>query len=87
MNKDILGERLRARRTQLGLTQIELAARSGVIQGVISLLERGEKGALWVTTLEKLADALDCSLDYLVGRTEILTLPKRPRPRTAQPVG
>jgi len=66
---------------------MELAHRAGVIQPDISLLERGEKHALWVTTLARLADALGCSLDYLAGRTDTPTPPKRPRPRTTAPVG
>ena len=88
MNMDILGQRLRTRRTQLGWTQMELAHRAGVIQPDISLLERGEKHALWATTLARLADALGCSLDYLAGRTDDPTpATKRSRPRKAQPVG
>ena len=88
MDMDILGQRLRTRRTQLGWTQMELAHRAGVIQPDISLLERGEKHALWATTLARLADALGCSLDYLAGRSDDPTLPKkRPRPRTTAPAG
>ena len=88
MDMDILGQRLRTRRTQLGWTQMELAHRAGVIQPDISLLERGGKHALWATTLARLADALGCSLDYLAGRADDPTPPqKRPRSRTATPVG
>ncbi len=43
-----------------GLTQRELAERAGVTQATISLLER--KGQLpQVTTIQKLAKALDCT--------------------------
>ena len=88
MDMDILGQRLRTRRTHLGWTQMELAYRAGLIQPDISLLERGEKRALWAATLARLADALGCSLDYLAGRTDDPTpATKRPRPRTAAPVG
>jgi len=88
MDMQGFGKRLRDRRKQRGLTQIELAQRTGVIQGDISLLERGKKHALWAETLERFAATLECSLDYLVGRTDDPTLPrKRPRPRKAQPVG
>jgi transcriptional regulator with XRE-family HTH domain len=87
------GKRMRARRKQRGLTQMELARRTGIIQGDISLLERGKKHALWADTLERIAATLGCSLDYLVGRTaDPAPLPptpprKRPRSRTTAPVG
>jgi hypothetical protein len=51
------------------------------------LLERGKKH-VWVDTLLRLADTLECSLDYLAGRTDDPTPPrKRPRPRPTAPVG
>jgi|SoiMethySBSTD1v2_1073268.scaffolds.fasta_scaffold927019_1 transcriptional regulator with XRE-family HTH domain len=82
------GKRMREQRKQCGLTQMELARRTGIIQGDISLLERGKKHALWAETLERLAATLGCSLDYLMGRTDDpAPPPKRPRPRKATPVG
>ena len=86
MDMDTLGKRLRERRVQAGVSQAEIARQTGMIQPDLSLLERGKKH-VWVETLLRLADALDCSLDYLTGRTEDPTPPtKRPRPRTAAPV-
>lgn len=41
---DAFGTELRARRTRLGLTQRELAARSGVAQPVIAAAETGRRG-------------------------------------------
>jgi len=41
---DSYGAELRARRTRLGLTQRELAARSGVAQPVIAAAETGRRG-------------------------------------------
>ena len=88
MNMELLGQRIRERRTDLGLTQTEMARRTGTIQGDLSLLERGKKHALWGDTLARLATTLGCSLDYLVGHTDDPTPPtKRPRPRKAAPVG
>jgi transcriptional regulator with XRE-family HTH domain len=82
------GKRMRERRKQRGLTQMELARRTGMIQGDISLLERGKKHALWAETLERIAVTLGCSLDYLAGRTDDPTPPtKRPRPRQTARVG
>jgi transcriptional regulator with XRE-family HTH domain len=88
MDMELLGQRLRERRTQAGLSQQEVAHRAGIIQRDVSLLERGKKGALWAETLRRLADTLGCSLDYLMGLTDTPAPPKkRPRPRKAQPVG
>ena len=79
------GKRMWERRKQRGLTQMELAKRTGIIQGDISLLERGKKHALWAETLERIAATLGCSLDYLVGRTDdpepVPPKPDRPSPR------
>jgi len=87
MDMHTLGKRLRERRERAGFTQTEVAKQTGIIQRDLSLLERGKKHA-WVDTLVRLAEALECSLDYLVGLTNDPTPPrKRPRPRTTAPVG
>ena len=93
MDMEGFGKRLRERRQQRGLTQMALATRTGIIQGDISLLERGKKPALWAETLARFAVALECSLDYLVGRTDdpnpvpSKPPPKRARSRKTAPVG
>lgn len=53
-----LGKNLRAARTRLGLTQEEVAERSGVQAGEVSRIERGKRDPQ-VSTLEKLAEALE----------------------------
>lgn len=70
--------RIRARRKALNLTQGELAARlrehgSKADQGTVSEWEKGR--APDVTALATLADVLECSVDYLVGRTDVATRP------------
>lgn len=50
--------RLKKERLRAGLTQVELAALSGVSQSFISDLERGHVGDARSQTLEDLADAL-----------------------------
>lgn len=86
MDMDTLGKRLRERREYAGLSQMEVAKQTGIIQRDLSLLERGKKH-VWVDTLLRLADTLACSLDYLTGRTDDPTPPpKRPRSRKTTPV-
>lgn len=92
MDMAVVGQRVRERRKQAGLTQMEVAKRAGIIQGDLSLLERGKKRALWAETFVRLADTLGCSLDYLLGRTDdpepmpAHNPPKRQRPRKVAPV-
>jgi transcriptional regulator with XRE-family HTH domain len=84
----IFGERLRTRRQQLALRQQELADQLGAKQGWISELETGKQTRVEAETVCRCAAALHCSTDYLLGLAETPTLPrKRPRPRTAAPVG
>jgi transcriptional regulator with XRE-family HTH domain len=86
MDMEVLGTRVREQRKHAGLSQMEVAKQTGIIQGDLSLLERGKKRALWADTLLRLAEALGCSLDYLVGRTDDPTpTPKRPRTRKTAP--
>jgi transcriptional regulator with XRE-family HTH domain len=53
-----LGKNLRAARDRLGITQEEVAARSGVQAGEISRIERGKRDPQ-VSTLEKIAAAVE----------------------------
>lgn len=58
---------LRDMRTQSGLTQDELAAKSGLSQTQISKLESGEIRNPGMRTLRKLADALGVSLGAVIS--------------------
>jgi transcriptional regulator with XRE-family HTH domain len=53
-----LGKNLRAARTKLGLTQEEVAERSGVQAGEVSRIERGKRDPK-ASTIEKLAAAVE----------------------------
>ena len=55
-----INESMRARRLSLGLSQIEVARRSGIQQRQVSVFERG--GDVTLSTLLKLAQALDMEL-------------------------
>lgn len=57
---------LRQLREANGLSQAELARRSGVPQSTISRLEAGEVGTVNLAHLEKLADALGVNASALI---------------------
>jgi transcriptional regulator with XRE-family HTH domain len=63
------GARLRSLRLAAGLTQLELAARSGVSHEAISLLELGRRGPQ-IATIRRLAEALEVAPADLVAPAE-----------------
>ncbi|HEY5865866.1 MAG TPA: helix-turn-helix transcriptional regulator [Candidatus Tectomicrobia bacterium] len=69
-------ERVRMKRLKLRLSQQKLGELIGQDQAYISRLERGVITDITIATLERLADALQTSADYLLGRgaddTELL---------------
>ena len=84
-----LGERLARMRASRRMSLRELAERTGVKAQNISRVETGDRKHVRSDTLERFAEALKCTTDYLLGRTDDPrpTPPaKRPRPRKA-PVG
>ena len=66
----IVIERLRQLRESKNLTQLRLAMELNVSQETISGYEIG-KAVPPAEMLVKLADALDTSVDYIVGRTDV----------------
>jgi len=62
-----LGERIRQRREQLGLSQRQLAEMTKMRQNMISRLEHGDTPNPGADVLRRLARALTCSIDWLVG--------------------
>lgn len=64
-----LGERIKSRRKELGLTQKELGAKILLTEFNISKYER-DYSKPDIDTLSKLSEALDCSVDYLVGKID-----------------
>jgi transcriptional regulator with XRE-family HTH domain len=88
LNMQELGRRIVATRAQLGWSQRELVRISGVGQNNLSVLEQGKKPSVRADTVVRLAEALNVSTDYLLGRTDNPTPPKiRPRSRKTAPVG
>ncbi|MDR2131928.1 MAG: helix-turn-helix transcriptional regulator [Clostridiales Family XIII bacterium] len=66
------GDRIRTLRIKKGLNQKELAERIDMQESTISRYENDRRSYQW-DGLVKLADALDTSVDYLLGRTNIST--------------
>ena len=64
MKKEILvkfGNKVRAERTKLGISQEELAERAGVHRTYIGMIERAEKN-ITLENIEKICKALDMSI-------------------------
>lgn len=59
---DAIGQAFADARNDEGLTQVEVARRSGVHQSCVSRLEQG-RGNATVATMEAVAAALGCRLD------------------------
>jgi transcriptional regulator with XRE-family HTH domain len=62
-----LGDRLRAVRRRLGVSQVELAEKSGVEQQSISRVECNERLYMRSDVLARLVKALGVSADELLG--------------------
>jgi transcriptional regulator with XRE-family HTH domain len=62
------GERVKKRREELKLSQTELASKVGLTSAAaISLIEKGDRKPSF-DLLSKLADALEVTTDFLMGR-------------------
>ena len=68
--------RLKEIRKQRGVTQLKLAMGLNISQNTISRYETGEREADY-TTLIRLADYFNVSLDYLLERTDDPTFHKK----------
>ena len=88
-----LGERIALMRRRKGMTQQELADQIGVRQTEIHRLEKGVVKDPHMSRVKALAQHLQVTTDWLMGlqdradEGDPTPPPKRPRPRTAAPVG
>lgn len=62
-----IGRRVVALRKARGWNQSELARRAGLAQGYLTLVESGKRANLTVKVAQKLAAALDITLDELLA--------------------
>lgn len=72
-----LGELRRAR----GLTQVQLAERTGIDQAAISRIENGQTQGMDFSVLERLCAALDCEPGDLLERVKQPSTARRKRSR------
>jgi transcriptional regulator with XRE-family HTH domain len=73
----VIGNRLRARRMELGYSQSDAAEKSGLHHTYIGQVERGEKNAT-VNSVERICTALDMSLADLFANISEPTSKLRP---------
>ena len=72
-NGEMLKDRVRQRRKELGLTQVQLAKAAGIRQPSLSNIEKGQTHGLKGDTLMRLAAALGVDAEYLrTGRRAIV---------------
>lgn len=67
--REIIAFNLRRLRQSKGLSQDQLAHLAGIHRTYVGAVERSEKN-ISIDSMEKLADALGCSLSELVGKRE-----------------
>ena len=67
------GEKVRQERTNLKLTQDELAAKAGVTRRVITSYETDKSRPRGIENYKKLAEALDVNVNYLLSEDDFLT--------------
>jgi transcriptional regulator with XRE-family HTH domain len=65
---ETFGQRIRVLRLKLGLSQKALAKRLGMRESTLSRYENNRRVYQWYNLI-KLANALDTSADYILGRT------------------
>lgn len=65
-----LGNKVRNRRYELGLTQEELSQRTGLSTGHISDIENGHRKQIQTKTIKRLAKGLGMTLEQVLGGDE-----------------
>lgn len=66
----IFGKRLRAMREEREITQEELGSKAQISAVMVSHFETGRRQSPSIENLIKLANAMEVSADYLLGRTD-----------------
>lgn len=66
----MFAENLKKKREEKGLSTYQLAEKIGVSQPYITQLERAQKEPPGGKVIARMADVLECTTDYLLGRSE-----------------
>lgn len=69
MDEKGLGKRLQSVRQQAGLTQQALCEKANLSYSTLAKIERGAIKSPSIFTIESIAEALNTTLDYLIGKT------------------
>lgn len=69
MDLNNVGNRIKERRSVLKISQQKLADSAGLSLDMVKSIEQGRKSPS-LDTLEKLCSVLQCSADYILGRTD-----------------
>ncbi len=64
-----VSDRIKQCRESLGISKAQLAKKAGFPRATITHIEQRRSDGLSARTLKKLADVLDVSADYLLGRS------------------
>ena len=72
-----IGQRIKQRRLELGLTQTELAERMGYTSRTSICTVEKDKEDLTTTRVKKFAEALETTPSYLMGWTDLVETGKR----------
>ena len=64
-----MGKRLQSVRQQAGLTQQALCEKANLSYSTLAKIERGAIKSPSIFTIESIAEALNTTLDYLIGKT------------------
>lgn len=71
-----IGMRIKKRRNELKLTQEQLGEKLGITKSAICKVERDKEQNLTTERVETFAEALDCSVQYLMGwEEEVVDVP------------
>lgn len=67
INRSAVAKNLRVARAKFGLSQKELAEKSGVCEATISFVESAKHKSIRMSTLQKLADALGVPIEEMLA--------------------
>lgn len=72
VNCRLLGERIKQRRTELDMTQGDIASQIGVAISTVQRYEKGQIEKIKLPVVEAIAGALEVDLEWLIGKTDVM---------------